>query len=131
MILPTVSPAVSSEILDTLLVGVKPATLWRIFSNVIMRRDMKVDKIHADYGTVPKERYTVEEKIIYIRQKLAANGRLRFSILMDACTEREEKVATFLALLEMIRRNLVTFSQADTFADIELEVSCARTTLGT
>jgi segregation and condensation protein A len=67
-----------------------------------------------------EDRWTVSEKIEHLRQLLAERSVLRFSELFAATTSRSEVVATFLALLELIRLNQLTAVQPELFAEIEI-----------
>jgi segregation and condensation protein A len=73
----------------------------------------------------PREIYedpwTVSQKIEHLRDLLQERPRLRFSELFAQTTTRSEVVATFLALLELIRLRAVTAVQSAAFGEIDLE----------
>ncbi len=66
------------------------------------------------------ERWTVSEKIEFLRQKLARQPLFRFAELFESATDRVEVVAIFLAILELVRLKQVLISQSDAFSDIEI-----------
>lgn len=70
---------------------------------------------------VPPLRITVREKIQLIGSYLLANRRGRFSEILSKRPFRLEIVVTFLALLELIKRNLIRTRQEGLFAEIEFE----------
>lgn len=67
-----------------------------------------------------EDRWTVSEKIEYLRQTIATRGGLRFSELFGEATSRSEVVATFLALLELIRLRQLVALQREAFGEIEI-----------
>ena len=69
------------------------------------------------------DQWSVSEKIVVIRQRLGETGRLRFSELFEGVGSRGEVVATFLALLELIRLKHLLASQGDVFGEIEIVVA--------
>jgi segregation and condensation protein A len=87
--------------------------------NAILRRV----NLREDLRDIFEDKWTVSEKIEYLRQLLAARGRLRFSELFAGATSRSEIVCTFLALLELMRlRHLVALQHA-AFGEIEIEAA--------
>lgn len=94
--------------------------LWLIFNDVIQRQALKVDTVRSNFGTVPRERYSISDKIQLITACLQEQKRVFMSKLFEDCKTREECVVTFLALLEMIRRRKANLCQKDVFGEIEV-----------
>ena len=73
----------------------------------------------------PREIYedpwTVSQKIEHLRGLLNERSRVRFSELFATTTTRSEVVATFLALLELVRLKIVVAVQSAAFGEIDLE----------
>ena len=67
-----------------------------------------------------QDKWTVSEKIELLRQTLAGESVLKFSELFEQTTSRAEVVATFLALLELIRLKYIVVSQPAPFGEIEI-----------
>lgn len=84
--------------------------------NVILQR------FHARHETdvIEDDPWTVSGKIEAIRVLLQARPRILFSELFTQAGSRNEVVATFLALLELIRLRQIVASQPSVFAEIEL-----------
>lgn len=61
---------------------------------------------------------TVDEKIAYIGEQLARRGRLSFRHLIRKARNRLEIIVTFLAVLEMIKRQLVDAYQETLFGEV-------------
>jgi segregation and condensation protein A len=74
-------------------------------------------------NVVPPSRVTIREKIYLITDSLRKHPNLAFRSLISKGHSRLEIVVTFLAVLELIKRHLVTVSQDSLFGDISLEVS--------
>lgn len=64
--------------------------------------------------------WTVSGKMEEIRARLRERPRVRFRDLFARAGSRNEVVATFLALLELIRLRVVTAFQEQPFSDIEI-----------
>ena len=66
---------------------------------------------------VPRERYTVEDRMGYIAQRIEAEGSMKFTELFRAY-DREACITTFLALLELIKLGTVVARQTENFGEI-------------
>jgi len=100
------------------------AELMAVFSDVINRKEERRDHVRSEFGSVQRERFSVTEKVSFIRDRLAQNGRLSLRTLFTDCRSKNEMVVTFLAVLEMIRRGLINATQPEPFSDVEV-VPCA------
>jgi len=102
--------------------GVTVADLCEIFAEIMQRRAARTDTVRAGYGEMPRERFSVTEKITLIRHMLK-QGKVRLFALLTDCHSRREMVVTFLALLEMMRRGMLKAQQDTDFADISCEAA--------
>ena len=86
--------------------------------NAILARAQKQEAgtrdIHAD-------RFTVGEKIQFIRDTMLQKKTIRFTELFTGARSRPEIVCTFLAMLELIRLHIIQAVQPEPFGEIELE----------
>lgn len=69
---------------------------------------------------VTKEKITVTEKVVEILGKLKQQKSISFASLFDELTTREEVIATFLALLELLRQRMVRALQSTPFGPIRI-----------
>ena len=69
---------------------------------------------------VPRERYTVEDRMKYITERIEAERELLFTELFRAY-DREACITTFLALLELIKLGTVVARQTENFGEIVIE----------
>jgi segregation and condensation protein A len=65
-----------------------------------------------------EDKWTVSEKIEYILTVVRQTPEMKFSGLFAGATSRSEVVATFLALLELIRLKQLVATQPDAFGEI-------------
>ena len=72
---------------------------------------------------VMKERFSVSNRISYIAQRIFSEKKLDLFSLFDEDFTRLEIVNTFLALLELVKRQVIKTAQDDTFGDIHLELA--------
>ncbi|MDR1538271.1 MAG: segregation/condensation protein A [Clostridiales bacterium] len=111
--------------LDEALGSLSLGELERIYKEVLARRENRTDKIRAGFGDIPKDAYTIEEKLDYLRKIIEAKARLNFTKVLHGCLDKSEKVVMFLALLELIRNFSVEVTQEDVFSEIIIEKTAA------
>ena len=78
----------------------------------------RVEARNADVRHIEDEHFTVADKINVLRDRLTSQTRFGFTELFADAASRNEVVATFLALLEMIRLKQLKIEQAENFGDI-------------
>ena len=86
----------------------------------IMHRVNKIEKSKASKEII-KETFTVEQKISSIKDTLISRSKLKFSELFLDTSSRDEVITTFMALLELIKMQVIRVSQDDLFSDIQIE----------
>ena len=74
----------------------------------------------ASTREIYEDKWTVSEKIEYVRNIIAERGAVKFSELFEQAANRAEVVCTFLALLELIRLKQFACVQPEPFAEIEI-----------
>ena len=78
------------------------------FGNIFQRRVRKAKpEKRAFYGIVGREKVSVDDMVIKIKDRLRANGKVDFSSLFGENDSRPEMIATFLAVLEMVKLNQI------------------------
>ena len=118
-LLETISEDIASQ--TPIMEGVELSRLWDTFADIMSRRAARRDPIRAGFGEMPRERFTVPEKISYIRARILDEGHVQLFTLFEYCHTRIEMVVTFLALLEMVRRGMVKTRQSAAFDDVYCE----------
>jgi len=84
--------------------------------NTILQRFVKRD----DARDIFEDKWTVSEKIQHLMRSLGERPKLKFSELFETAATRFEVVATFLAVLELIRLKQILAVQAEDFGEIEI-----------
>jgi segregation and condensation protein A len=70
---------------------------------------------------VSKPRITIREKIRNILETIRQIGQTTFRSLLQARNDRLELIVTFLAMLELIKRRVVSAEQPELFGEIQIE----------
>ena len=112
------APAVAKVSTDWKLAGVTFADLTQAFTALLARVDQNAAKIEKT--TIKLDRFTVADKIKDVVTRLKTVDHLRFSQLFVADITRSELINTFLAVLELLKRQLVACRQEQDFGEIEI-----------
>ncbi len=86
------------------------------FQKVLKRAEAKRENLREIF----EDKYTVSEKIIYLREFFLTQSTAKFSDLFPEDAGRTEVVCTFLALLELIRLRRLGVRQSTAFDEIEI-----------
>lgn len=93
--------------------------LINAFANLLRRVDIK-ETIENKKKEIPKEVFTVADKISFIRSELYTHKTLSFFELFTRFSTKNEIITTFQAMLELLKHQIIKFEQGDTFGDITL-----------
>ena len=95
--------------------------LINAFTDLLKRVDVKEVKKNTE-KEIPKEVFTVKQKLDYIVDVLKTEQKIVFTdlFILDRVT-RNELITTFQALLELIKHQIVKVKQEGTFSQITLE----------
>lgn len=97
--------------------GVRLEDLANGFVACVTRQDVSL----LENAHIAGKTLTVERSVSRLRTRLHSERRLRFSDVVPAGSRPELVVVTFLAVLELLKRNMVRVSQDAPFGDIALE----------
>ena len=86
----------------------------------IMHKVNKIEK-SKESKEIVKEKFTVEQKISSIKDTLISRDKIKFSELFLESASKDEVITTFMALLELIKMQVIRVSQDNLFADIQIE----------
>ncbi len=89
------------------------------FTDLLRRVDVK-DTIENKEKEIPKEVFTVADKIIFITDELRYKKKMLFSELFTKYSTKQELITTFQAFLELLKHQVLTFEQPNTFGEIYL-----------
>lgn len=76
---------------------------------------------HVEFHEVFEEEVTIEEKIYFIRKELSEKSEIPFRKLLGEKFTKNELIATFLALLELVRLKFLRAKQSETFGEILIQ----------
>ena len=78
------------------------------------------EKAIIEPRTIERDRWTVEEKEFEIRTLVSQKGSLRFFEIVEKDFSRGEIITTFMALLELLKRQEIEVSQDEQFGEITI-----------
>ena len=110
----------AKPVLSEVLSGITLDSLYAAYTEVLKRRELKIDKVRAGFNAVTRDMFTIEEKTEYILDLLNLRSIIEFSEIFRAKSMRMEIVVTFLALLELIKQRLVNISGDGVFDSIKI-----------
>lgn len=93
-------------------------TLYDVFQNGLRRE--KVSEKEDSTATVEKEEFALADKIFELEAAAVTGERLSFASLLAQGRNRSEKVTIFLAVLEVLKRQLFELTVADGGVDVYL-----------
>lgn len=95
------------------LLGSDKIEIWHWFNECLKRIAHKIE-----IGTIERERISVADRMDYLINRLKSEKTFTFCSIFENELSLEVIVATFLALLELARLNLVKIDQNKSFEDI-------------
>lgn len=88
------------------------------FTNLMQKITIKAEVVQEK--KIEKDKFTVAQKISQIKDVLLTKKEFRFSSLFEREHTRSEVINTFLALLELLKRQYLTVKQNGLFDDIDI-----------
>ena len=99
--------------------------LIKAFVNVMTRADIR-ESVKSAKKEIPKEVFTVKDKIAHIREVLSERGYCSFyELFLPDCT-RSELITTFQAMLELLKLQYILCEQNGTYEDITISLNPER-----
>lgn len=93
----------------------EPDELLNFYINAIGKGKRKLPPpIEAFTAIVSKKIVSVNSRIVFIFRKLRTGAKTKFSEFFEGSTSRSQMVATFLAMLELIKANKIFLDDKDT-----------------
>ncbi len=103
------------DLLPDFLADVELEEFRRLMDKLLERERIRL----IDSSHIARSKFSVASKVDELLERLQSSAKLYFRELTFEA-EPEEVVATFLALLELYKRDLADLQQAVTFGDIEI-----------
>ena len=99
--------------------GVSVESLFDALQELLAQKK-ETEQRPARINVIRAEPYTVRHQIAHVRAFLSKRGRMRFDELFATHATRNEIIATFLALLELISAGEAGASQNQRYGAIEI-----------
>jgi segregation and condensation protein A len=94
--------------------------LLKAFSDMLLKREsMKPERNQP--REIPKDMFTVKEKIGHIRERIRERDTLQFEELFSEDAPTGEIVTTFQALLELLKHQFIIVEQEEVFSTIVIK----------
>ena len=81
---------------------------------------LQVDTPIESLVEAPTRRFRVADKVQDLQARLKSHGTLAFDSIAAACADRAELIATFVAVLHLVRQRAATVEQSGAFGSIVL-----------
>lgn len=94
--------------------------LVKAFTKMMVRLETK-KRENPPPREIPKDVYTVRDKVKYIYANIAKRERMQFEDLFQNDSTTPEIVTTFQALLELLKHQFVTVEQEELFSSITIK----------
>ena len=92
--------------------------LINAFTSLMQKVSVKAEVVQEK--KIVKDRFTVAQKISHIKDMLITKKEFRFKDLFEESYSKSEVINTFLALLELLKRQYITVTQNSLFDDIDI-----------
>ena len=99
--------------------------LIKAFINVMTKADLRESQREVK-REIPKEVFTVKDKIEFIRQTLLEKQKCSFFELMPSYCTRNELITTFQAMLELLKLQYILCRQTEIYDDIIITLNPLR-----
>ncbi len=99
--------------------------LLKAFAKMMLKRESMKEERNAP-REIAKDRYTVKEKISHIRDQIKVRDTIGFEELFEEDASVPEIVATFQALLELLKHQFITVEQEEIFSSIIIKKNTER-----
>lgn len=93
-------------------------SLINAFTKLLSRASLET--AISETKTIERDRWTVEEKEFEIQTLIMQKGEMKFSQIVDKDFTRGEIITTFMALLELLKRQQIEVVQDEQFGDIKI-----------
>ena len=93
--------------------------LMKAFTKMMMRMEAQ-KRNNPPPREIPKDVYTVRDKIKHIRERIVAKEAMQFEELFSDTVSTPEVVTTFQALLELLKHQFIIVEQEELFASITI-----------
>ncbi len=95
--------------------------LLQMYNELMDRFRSKLNTENVIQKLIPLDAFKIEDKMIFLKETLLLNEKIRFAIIAKECSSKIEIVVTFLAMLELMKLKEIKVIQHDNFKEIYIE----------
>ncbi|MGN1078297.1 MAG: segregation and condensation protein A [Candidatus Gallimonas sp.] len=95
--------------------------LLSAFSTLLLKRENAIAS--QEIREIPRDEYTVEQKITFILESLETQDKVGFEELFTKDFTKSEIVTTFQAMLELLKHQFLRVTQNDAFGEITISLN--------
>lgn len=91
------------------------------FSKLMLKQEGK--KADNTFREIPRDEFTVEQKVTFILESLEETGKVTFEQLFTEDRTKSEVVTTFQAMLELLKHQILLVRQETAFGEIVISLN--------
>lgn len=107
---------------NELVKGTTLIQLNAIFQDVLKRQEEKVDPIRSKFGKIEKEKVSVSQRFMQIKNILKTKKKIVFEDMLMDNHSKLSVIVSFLVLLELMKTGFIRVSQENICGDIQIDV---------
>lgn len=96
--------------------------MLKAFTKLMLKRE-SINNSESGIKEIPRDQYTVADKLFFIRNILLENGSASFTSLFEKDYTKSEIITTFQALLELLKYQFIRVKQKEIFGEIYIELN--------
>ena len=97
------------------------SALLEAFAKLMLKNE-SLAREKTNIREIPKDTFTVEEKVTFIKDTLVSRGAVKFEELFTTYS-RSEVITTFQAMLEMLKHQFIMVEQTGVFGEIDIKLN--------
>ncbi len=106
--------------LDQMLDGLTLDRLKKVFEEVMLRSEEKIDRVRSRFGTIERETISLSERMQELDQIITERRQVVFSSLLEKERTKLNVIVTFLAILELMKIGSIRIVQEHIFDEIKV-----------
>ena len=97
------------------------SALLEAFAKLMLKNE-SLAREKTNIREIPKDTFTVEEKVTFIKETLLSRGAVKFEELFTTYS-KSEIITTFQAMLEMLKHQSIMVEQTGVFGEIDIKLN--------
>ena len=97
------------------------SALLEAFAKLMLKNE-SLAREKTNIREIPKDTFTVEEKVTFIKETLLSRGAVKFEELFTTYS-KSEIITTFQAMLEMLKHQYIMVEQTGVFGEIDIKLN--------